>query len=167
MLEIDPTDDTEQFLVELLTGFEPGAIESGEPLVVPVFGRGRALEVIPADQLDAGLIEDLTLFLCGACSCQVKERNPGFDLLMSADWEHELFGEDAEEFASQMIAAITPSMEPVLIQIPPGSQKDQESAEVSDGSKASLRVPGSWVSWGIICLVVSVFAIVFGHSMKI
>ncbi len=59
------------------------------PVVVPVFGRGRALEVIPAADLTGSLIEDLTLYLSGPCSCQVKERNPGFDLLMATDWERE------------------------------------------------------------------------------
>jgi hypothetical protein len=166
VLELDPADSREQFLVELLTGFEPDAIQNGEPLVVPVFGRGRALEVIPAEQLDAGLIEDLTLFLCGACSCQVKERNPGFDLLMTANWELELFGENAEELASQMVAATTAAPGPVLIQIPPGSSKDRGSEELDAPSAAAPMPPGSWLSGGIICLVAIVIAIVFVHSAK-
>jgi hypothetical protein len=72
---------------------DPEAYEKGEPILVPIFGRGRALEVIPASRVDEGLIGDLTAFLCGACSCQVKERNPGFDLLMVADWQQQLFGD--------------------------------------------------------------------------
>ncbi len=96
VLEIDPVDKREEFLVSLFRGFEPAAEKDGQPLVVPVFGRGRALEVIPARQLDAGMIGDLTRYLCGACSCQVKERNPGFDLLLQADWDRELFGESGQ-----------------------------------------------------------------------
>ena len=72
VLEIDPKDSREQFLVQLFRGLRPEADSSGEPLFVPVFGRGRALEVIPADDLDGGLVEALTVFLCSACSCQVK-----------------------------------------------------------------------------------------------
>lgn len=30
---------------------------------------------------------DCMVFLAGACSCQVKDQNPGMDLLMSWDWE--------------------------------------------------------------------------------
>ncbi|MDG1895422.1 MAG: hypothetical protein P8J37_10970 [Fuerstiella sp.] len=167
VLEIDPSDESEQFLAALLTGFEPDAISSGEPLVVPVFGRGRALEVIPAEQLDAGLIEDLTLFLCGACSCQVKERNPGFDLLMTANWELELFGEGAEELTSQIVAASTISAEPVLIEIPAGSSKKREPAGIDKQSAAPLSNTEAWLSGGIICLVAVVIAIVLGHSTKI
>ncbi|MCP4857224.1 MAG: hypothetical protein GY903_22300, partial [Fuerstiella sp.] len=166
VLEVDPTDDREQFLVELLTGFEPEAIKSGDPLVVPVFGRGRALEVIPAEQLDAGLIEDLTLFLCGACSCQVKERNPGFDLLITASWERELFGEDAEGLASEMIATTTTTADPVLIPIPSGSSRNEISVGADDSGEAAIRDSVSWLSAGIICLVVIMMAIAFGHSMK-
>lgn len=95
-LELDRADTQEQFLVGLFSGFQPRAYTEKQPLVIPVFGRGRALEVIPADQLDAKLFEELTLFLCGACSCQVKESNPGFDLLLSADWNRELFGENGD-----------------------------------------------------------------------
>lgn len=96
VLEIAADDPKEQFLVRLLKGFQPDAFAAGTPLAIPVFGRGRALEVIPASQLNPGLIEDLTVFLCGACSCQVKELNPGFDLLLGTDWNLSLFGEDGQ-----------------------------------------------------------------------
>ena len=46
--------------------------------------------------MNADLIHDLTEFLCGACSCQVKEQNPGFDLLLSTNWAEALFGEDSD-----------------------------------------------------------------------
>ena len=122
VLELDPNDEREQFLVQMLTGFHPEALSDGQPLVMPVFGRGRALEVIPAAQLNADLVEDLTIFLCGACSCQVKELNPGFDLLLSSDWNTVLFGENA---------AGPPDREegthrnetPVLVPIPQGRRK--------------------------------------------
>ena len=120
VLEMDPKDPQEQLLISLMTGFEAG--EKDEPLVAPVFGRGRALEVIPAKQLNAGLIEDLTMFLCGACSCQVKERNPGFDLLLSTHWNRELFGEDGETPPTVTTLERTP-LSPSLLTIPPGRRK--------------------------------------------
>ncbi|MEQ9409453.1 MAG: hypothetical protein RIK87_17075 [Fuerstiella sp.] len=124
VLEIDPDDPDEAFLIHLLQGFDPEAVRRGEPLVVPVFGRGRALEVIPADQIDAGLIEDLTLFLCGPCSCQVKERNPGFDLLMSVNWDRRLFGDDDQVRPTVQPDAGTDAVKPILVEIPPGQQSD-------------------------------------------
>ncbi|MEQ1831021.1 MAG: hypothetical protein ABL921_34055 [Pirellula sp.] len=121
ILEIDVDDAREQMLVQLISGFEPD--NNDEPLLVPVFGRGRALEVIPAKQLDDGLIGDLTMFLCGACSCQVKEKNPGFDLLLSIDWNQELYGDEAN--APPPVASLerSPAKPPELLSIPPGRRK--------------------------------------------
>lgn len=120
-LEIDPSDRREEFLVKLFTNIRPETTTQGEPLIAPVFGRGRVLEVIPASDVSAALMEDLTLFLGGACSCQVKERNPGFDLPLSTAWDRELFGENgllpppAKTVADRDRA-------PVLLNIPPGKK---------------------------------------------
>ena len=117
---MDPKDPKEQLLVRLMSGFEKDA--PNEPLLAPVFGRGRALEVISGKQLNAGLIEDLTMFLCGACSCQVKERNPGFDLLLAANWNRELYGEDGEAPPSVTSLERTPA-KPTPLVIPPGKKR--------------------------------------------
>ena len=119
LLQIDPQDPQEAYLSGLLKGLRPEAVERGEPLLVPVFGRGRALEVIPGRDVSARLIEDLTLYLSGACSCQVKEQNPGFDLLMCADWDGELFG-DAEYAPPDRSAEEGQNRQPGLLKIPPG-----------------------------------------------
>jgi hypothetical protein len=121
-LELNREDAHEQFLVKLFSGFQSQAYAENQPLVIPVFGRGRALEVIPADQLDAKLFEELTLFLCGACSCQVKESNPGFDLLLSADWNSELFGENGALPPPPKTVA-DQSQPPKLLPIAPGRKK--------------------------------------------
>jgi len=122
MIEIEPADAKEQFLVRWLSEFHSEAFAKGEPLLVPVFGRGRALEVIPAEDLSESLIEDLTLFLSGACSCQVKEQNPGFDLLMSIDWDTELYGPDGLRPPPAKTIDET-SKPPVLLTIPTGKRK--------------------------------------------
>ncbi len=120
MLEIDRNDPKEAFLINLFSEIQPEAANRGEDLIIPVFGRGRALEVIPSSVLTTPLIKDLTVFLSGACSCQVKEQNPGFDLLMSVDWNTKLFGEgnapppvrtDRERL----------NQKPELLTIPPGN----------------------------------------------
>jgi hypothetical protein len=121
-LELDREDAREQFLVKLFSGFQSQAFAEKQPLVVPVFGRGRALEVIPANQLDAKLFEELTMFLCGACSCQVKESNPGFDLLLSADWNRELFGENGVLPPPPKTVA-DQGQAPKLLPIAPGRKK--------------------------------------------
>lgn len=117
VLEIRRDDPRESFLVELFSKLRPEAFAQGEPLVVPVFGRGRALEVIPASDLNPRLMGDLAAFLSGACSCQVKEQNPGFDLLFSVDWNRELFGEG---FDPPPAASAGDRGPPQLLTIPSG-----------------------------------------------
>jgi hypothetical protein len=52
----------------------------------PVFGKGRVLPPL----IGAGINKENALgdcsYLCGPCSCQVKNQNPGMDLLIKADW---------------------------------------------------------------------------------
>jgi len=79
---------------QLLLGTHPNpAIRTtDEPLLVAVFGRGRMLEALPASMLNQENITGASQYLCGECSCEVKEENPGADLLLTADWETILEG---------------------------------------------------------------------------
>jgi len=56
------------------------------PVAYAVFGQGRALGPILGDDIDEDVLLDASYYICGACSCEVKSENPGFDLLMSANW---------------------------------------------------------------------------------
>lgn len=127
VLEIDRGDASEQSLIRQFAGIQPDAFAADEPLVIPVFGRGRALEVMPASQLTAGLISELTEFLCGACSCQVKEQNPGFDLLLSTDWDQALFGEDSAGPPPEASVGDGQRKSPELLVIPSGRKSRRES----------------------------------------
>jgi hypothetical protein len=124
VLEVDRNDPREHVLVNLVDNLGGDLESSDEPVVVPVFGRGRALEVIPADELSEGLIGDLTRFLCGACSCQVKDLNPGFDLLLQQDWDTKLFG-DAVTVPGPPPTGSGQQRKgkPVLVPIPPGRSR--------------------------------------------
>ena len=55
-------------------------------MLFPAFGKGRVLPPL----IGAGISEENALadcgYLCGACSCQVKNQNPGMDILVKADW---------------------------------------------------------------------------------
>lgn len=98
---------------------EATAIDPEETLVVPVFGRGRAAAVLTAATLTADAVGEYTAFLCGACSCQVKQLNPGFDLLLPVDWDRVLFGEGLAALPSATAAAPSPP-QPELVPIPAG-----------------------------------------------
>ncbi|NIA13749.1 MAG: hypothetical protein GWP08_06675 [Nitrospiraceae bacterium] len=85
-LRLSRTDPAETALVAMLLGTEPDLMDYDEPMVFPVFGRGRALYAIVGKGINKDNIREAALFLATACSCLVKADNPGTDLLLSADW---------------------------------------------------------------------------------
>jgi hypothetical protein len=132
-MPVDPEKAEEAWLVRMLASQAPAKSELGEPLVAAVFGRGRVVEVFRAADVDEQLIGDVSRFLCGACSCQVKQLNPGFDLLISTPWDEQLFG-DSEPPAVEphpAVAETDPSAPPALVAIPPGV------VEAADGDEAN------------------------------
>lgn len=179
VLELDADDPQEQALIRLFSGLEPNSLAHGEPLIVPVFGRGRALEVIPASLIDGGLVEDLTLFLSGACSCQVKERNPGFDLLLSTDWDSQLFDEDRPLPPSDLMASSEADGEPEYVLIPAGKpQKSPAPSSPTRTTESAIKSnrqtdpasdlepqSSSAVAWLFVPLIAIMVAIVVTRSL--
>ena len=88
-------DDKEAFFRAMLLGSVPylDGDQLKEPVAVPVFGRGRMMHGLPASRLTLETLKTACTYLCGACSCQVKEQNPGIDLLMRAQWDDLLQGQ--------------------------------------------------------------------------
>jgi hypothetical protein len=121
VLHIERDDPKEAFLVRSLLGSADGLGEVRGPIVFPVFGRGRVLVGVHGKQLTAANVERWASYLCGACSCRVKESNPGIDLLLRADWESLL---DIPETPRDVPAASVP--------IPPGQSAAKEPEPASD-----------------------------------
>jgi len=65
---------------------------SKEPMAFPVFGRGRVLEPLIGRGITPDNIMEHSGYLCGACSCEVKDQNPGMDLLMAVNWDAAIDG---------------------------------------------------------------------------
>jgi hypothetical protein len=73
-------------LVRMLLNTEDDLPGRSDPMVFPVFGRGRAMPALIGAGITKENIGDAARFLAGPCSCEVKRDNPGVDLLMTADW---------------------------------------------------------------------------------
>ena len=82
------SDPAEQAFLRILTANRHSPSE--EPLVVPVFGRGRTPGPLLGSSITTETITTACEYLCGACSCQVKSGNPGYDLLFQANWQEKL-----------------------------------------------------------------------------
>jgi hypothetical protein len=89
MLRVRGDDSAEAPFLKMLGGAKQPALAEG-PLMAVVFGRGRVLGIWPAKDMGPEQIDEASLFLLGACSCQAKALNPGWDLLLAVDWDAEL-----------------------------------------------------------------------------
>jgi len=94
LVSLSRDDPAEKMFVEMLLGSEGAGADSlrdpeltNRPMAFPVFGRGRVLYAL----VGGGINEENILAGCreliGPCTCQVKDQNPGTDLLMSIDWD--------------------------------------------------------------------------------
>lgn len=150
VLAVSRSEAAEQALVDMLIHSEPDLAERSEHMVFPVFGRGRALFPLVGKGITRENIHNAASFLVGPCSCQVKEQNPGFDLLLAADWSellslNELTSADA---ADEVMTAGAP----VLVPIPSGSPPPNEATTVATSvappdSRGTIAV---WLLGGLV-----------------
>lgn len=88
VLKVDRNDPAEEFFVRMLMSIENDLHEyADQPMIFAGYGRGRAMEPYIGKGITAQNLVDVVAFLAGACSCMVKEQNPGADLLMKWNWE--------------------------------------------------------------------------------
>lgn len=83
-------DDPREVILRDLLGNIASARPPGEPLVAPVFGRGRVLAPAAASTVGEEGVFQGCAYLCGACACMVKQQNPGLDLPFRIDWDAHL-----------------------------------------------------------------------------
>lgn len=114
-----PRSEAESPLVQMLVRCESDLAERNDPMIFPVFGRGRALLPLIGAGITADNIKSSASFLVGACSCEVKELNPGFDLLLAADWD-ELLSIDGKPLPIVPTRSL-PDAPAELVPIPQGS----------------------------------------------
>ena len=134
-VSLNKDDPDEAVFIKMLTGFVPDLLEQypGQPLVFPVFGRGRTLDGIAEEMLNDDLMASAGSYICGACSCEVKRENPGIDLVMSVGWDEAIEGSAVVidkklpplEGVGDLVVAVTPINAPSLPQ-------ETESSIVAD-----------------------------------
>ncbi len=89
LLRVRRSDPAESLFLKMLAGPQGlDALPSQQPAAAVVFGRGRVLGIW--GEISDDTLEEATLFLLGACSCEVKNLNPGWDLLSDIDWDASL-----------------------------------------------------------------------------
>lgn len=122
----------ERALVAMLMGSEEDLHGlASQPMVFPVFGRGRALYALVGKGIAPETIEEAATFLIGKCSCQVKEQNPGIDLLFTADWKKLAQASPLLERELPSLAALAKAAEPVTVTTQPVPAASEKGGGVS------------------------------------
>lgn len=115
-----------------------------KPMAFPIFGRGRALYALVGKGIAPETIEEAATFLIGKCSCQVKEQNPGIDLLFTADWKK--------------LAKASPLLErelPDLTALAKAAEPESVTTQPAAPSPASLKNSTALSLAGIIILLMA------------
>jgi len=127
LVTVKRDDPQEYWLLQSLLSTESDLKDLDKPMVFLAYGRAR---VLPA-YVGPGISRDNLLyeieFITGACSCTVKEQNPGVDLLVRQDWE-EAAMQLAEKFGAEEGNPYGPGMFYPELVIPSGATTAAASA---------------------------------------
>ncbi len=149
VIRVSRQDAKESALISMLMGSEDDLSSwVKEPMVFPIFGRGRALYALIGKGIKAETIEEAATFLIGKCSCQVKEQNPGIDLLFTADWKKLAKGSPLLDRELPDLAELAKAAEPVTVTTQP------EGAQV-DAINRYLKFPPVLVIGGIVAALIA------------
>ena len=104
LLRLRRDDPSEAVFLSMLLGTESDLRDFDEPIAIPIYGRGRTYYALVGKGINADLIEQNCRFICGDCSCQVKEQNPGSDVLLAVNWDEQIRG---TAFSEQELPELT------------------------------------------------------------
>lgn len=147
MVSIQRDDANERWFVSQLMAVESDlGTFAEEPMVFAVFGRGRVLPPYIGKGITADNLSQVAFFITGACSCTVKDQNPGVDLLTYHDWEGaaqalaEKFG--VEEGNEGSIGDLLPPVLTAGVDLPDGKspQPNDQAADTDDQPEGSEPV---------------------------
>jgi len=167
LLRIKRDDAAEEVFTSMLAGPNHDMENANGPWLALVFGRGRALGAWPAEGFGDEQTDEACLFLLGACSCEVKRMNPGWDLLVDVNWNESLQAmglppPPSEELQKPVVAAqevgtvqpeaAAPKPEPEK----PGAAKPETVTIAAVTAKAAAQnngVPPAAIAAGVLLLL--------------
>jgi len=86
-LRVSRKEAAEDVFIKMLLASEDDLKDLKEPMVFPVYGRGRFMPALVGKGINNDTLTEVAQFLTGPCSCQIKRQNPGTDLLAAVNWE--------------------------------------------------------------------------------
>ncbi len=148
VLDVDPNDPREAVFMAMLTRLSPEMVTNSSPVVIPVFGQGRGAVMMMNEFIADEYIERVSEFLTGACSCEVKSLNPGFDILIPVDW----VGGITEEYVFD--AELPPLTSPLAALEPqPKPEIDSADERIEELEKSETRLFGGVLGLFLIAVL--------------
>ncbi|MCE5327229.1 MAG: hypothetical protein LLG01_12545 [Planctomycetaceae bacterium] len=139
MVRLARSDPKETMFVKMLLGVEQDLAEgqyASEPVAVPVFGRGRGLYALVGKGITPDNMRKAAEFLAGACACEIKDQNPGVDMLLTADWDSAVGQPRFVEIQLPELAPLAPGQTAA-----PQTQPATRAAATAPATQTAATVP--------------------------
>jgi len=143
IVSVSRSDPNEGMLLTVLLNSEPDLDKyPDEPVVFPVFGRGRVLFALVGEGITADNIRDSITFLVGPCGCEIKMMSPGIDILMAANWDAA-----AMQFYQEFYETYNevPELTGVMPEAPADANLETEDSRLKTQDKGAENAMGSEV----------------------
>jgi hypothetical protein len=134
-------DPAEAMMVRMLENWNPELVDKEQPMAFAFFGRGRVLPALVGDEINPDILAEACAYLIGPCSCQIKQQNPGYDVLMSVPWDDVIQGVFALEKALPPLEGMS-GLKPVA-ESANGETEVAESAAEAALSEGASSQPAS------------------------
>ena len=156
-IAVSRNDPEEEIFISMLLKHSPRMRSvTDQPIAIPIFGRGRVLEGMIGEDITLEHTLGASSYLCSACSCQVKEENPGLDMLMAVKWDDHMLGSLIIE--DRVLPPLEGIGEIINSEPTPPPAQNQKTGETTDKPKEDSSIP-----IGLI-VVLSVLAIIVFSS---
>jgi len=133
-IRVERSDPKEKYFMAMLFNLD-NELPNDEPLVFPIYGRGRVLLALSGKGVNKDNLYDVCAFFTGSCSCEVKAMNPGYDLLIPVKWDEYIYDDIKITDALPPLTALSAAAEAVAKAETPNEQPPTPSREKKTGEK--------------------------------
>ncbi len=161
ILTLSRTDPEERFLLDMLLKSEEELdMHRDEPMVLPVFGRGRLLACLYGEHISERNLQGAVSFLAASCSCDTKSLHPGIDLLIGAPWDRAVLEYYSDNTPEPQLTGVMPGPSSEPPRTPTGPIRLDEAERGPD----PLSAYG--ITLGSIAAVVLIAGIILSNRRK-
>ncbi|MCX5662270.1 MAG: hypothetical protein NTW19_21535 [Planctomycetota bacterium] len=161
-LRLSRKDPAEAIFIAMLLRSEPDIDKLTDTMAFPIFGQGRILHAIVGRGINAANVGQSVSLLTGPCSCEIKDQNPGTDMLVAADWRVDRsYIPDAKPELTSLAAAAEnagkngSTTQPAGEHGGPGTPGEHAAGHPGMGGHGAPGGHGTWAAMGPVVVVLT------------